>query len=44
MPLVVWGEDVAFEFGGTSTEQRSDATNLLGDNDLIKEKNFRTQR
>lgn len=38
VPLVVWGEDVAFEFGGTSTEQRSDATNLLGDNDLIKGK------
>ena len=36
MPLVVWGEDV-FEFGGTSTE-RSDATNLLGDNDLKKKK------
>ncbi len=40
-PLVVWGEDIAVEFGGkTSTERVSSAENLIK-NDLIKDKTVR---
>lgn len=39
IPLIVWGEDVSFEFGGLSKKQTPDASNLLYNNDLIKDKN-----
>ena len=38
IPLIVWGEDISFEFGGLSKKQTSDASNLLYNNDLIKDK------
>ena len=38
VPLIVWGEDISFEFGGLSKKQTSDASNLLYKNDLIKDK------
>jgi len=38
IPLIVWGEDISFEFGGLSKKQTSDASNLLHSNDLIKDK------
>ncbi len=38
IPLIVWGEDIAFEFGGGQTqESKSDASDI-NKNDLIKEK------
>jgi len=39
VPLIVWGEDISFEFGGLSKKQTPDASNLLYKNDLIKNKN-----
>ena len=38
VPLIVWGEDISFEFGGFGTKQTPDASNLLYKNDLLKSK------
>lgn len=37
IPLIVWGEDIAVEFGGKSQNRKADATDIH-DNDLIKDK------
>lgn len=38
IPLIVWGEDISFEFGGSGKRQTPDASNLLFKNDLLKKK------
>jgi N-acetyl sugar amidotransferase len=37
IPLIVWGEDIAFEFGGQATDGKPNALNI-NKNDLIKDK------
>ncbi|WP_460241844.1 N-acetyl sugar amidotransferase [Aurantivibrio infirmus] len=38
IPLVVWGEDIAFEFGGIQTQDSKPNALSINKNDLIKEK------
>lgn len=38
VPLVVWGEDIAVEYGGRTTKQRVSSAEGLMENDLIKGK------
>jgi N-acetyl sugar amidotransferase len=38
IPLIVWGEDIAFEFGGVQTQTSQADASDIGSNDLIKEK------
>ena len=38
IPLVVWGEDISFEFGGYGKKQTPNASNLYYRNDLLKDK------
>ncbi len=38
IPLVVWGEDVAFEFGGIQTQESKADASDIDKNDLIKDK------
>jgi N-acetyl sugar amidotransferase len=38
IPLVVWGEDIAVEFGGTTGHKRTSSAEDLIRNDLIKDK------
>ena len=38
VPLVIWGEDVAFEFGGLQRQNSAPNAIAINNNDLIKEK------
>jgi N-acetyl sugar amidotransferase len=38
IPLIVWGEDVAFEFGGIQTQESKADASDIDNNDLIKDK------
>lgn len=38
IPLIVWGEDVAFEFGGGQTQESKADASDINSNDLIKDK------
>jgi len=38
IPLIVWGEDVSFEFGGMQTQQEKADASDIDSNDLIKDK------
>ena len=38
IPLIVWGEDVAFEFGGAQTQESKADASDIDKNDLIKSK------
>ncbi|MFT5926910.1 MAG: N-acetyl sugar amidotransferase [Candidatus Azotimanducaceae bacterium] len=38
VPLVVWGEDIAFEFGGIQNQESKPSALAIDKNDLIKEK------
>jgi N-acetyl sugar amidotransferase len=38
VPLVVWGEDIAFEFGGIQSQDSKPSALAIDKNDLIKEK------
>lgn len=38
VPLVVWGEDIAFEFGGLQRSESKASALAINNNDLIKEK------
>lgn len=38
IPLIVWGEDIAFEFGGMQTQASKADASDIDKNDLIKEK------
>ena len=41
VPLVMWGEDIAFEFGGKQTEDSSANAININENDLIGDKSIR---
>lgn len=40
IPLIVWGEDISFEFGGYGKKQTPNASNLFYKNDLLKNKSL----
>ena len=41
VPFIVWGEDIAFEFGGAQTQQSKPSAIDIDKNDLIKGKTIR---
>jgi hypothetical protein len=41
IPLIVWGEDISFEFGGYGKRQTPNASNLFYKNDLLKNKSLK---
>jgi len=40
IPLIVWGEDIAVEFGGTTSEQHTSSARQIIKSDLIKDKSI----
>lgn len=38
IPLIVWGEDIAFEYGGGQTQESQSDASDIDNNDLIKDK------